>query len=112
MHVTWWALDVGQINMISIFSLLYFRVKILRTTIENFGFDKVPMKQYSPRSYVRMYENERERSELQFLVDVMDALPLQYNIWRIIPFTAPVILAFFSLCTINFMAIVQIKTYM
>ncbi|XP_075985845.1 uncharacterized protein LOC142982974 [Anticarsia gemmatalis] len=156
MNITWLAIDVAQYSNFMIFYLLYLRVRIFKNTLLSQGFDNAPVKKYSPRKYMQMYEaildfiedtdypvkcmqclclvcsmprlvtecfqavtelkenlssDERERSELQLVLRIMKQRPLQYTLWRAIPFTLRVICSFVSFLIINVMAVVQIRFY-
>ncbi|PZC72374.1 hypothetical protein B5X24_HaOG200882 [Helicoverpa armigera] len=50
------AMDWRHLNTVIWFSLLQTRVKILKNTLEIQGFDRGPMQRFSPRMYIKMYE--------------------------------------------------------
>ncbi|XP_075985849.1 uncharacterized protein LOC142982978 [Anticarsia gemmatalis] len=122
---------LGNVETVVIFLLLYLRVKILKHTVKDRGFDDVSP-QYSPKKYVEMYEelvdalddiilplkwksfsftDERKRAELQMIIDVITDRPMAYLKWRLFPLSIKVYLSFFSLGIVHIIAIVQIMSY-
>lgn len=48
--------DVGPFSAVSIFSIIYIRLIIVRRTIETKGFNHINVHKYSSRNYIQMYE--------------------------------------------------------